>query len=55
MHAMREPAFDAINLSVPIEKLNSRVEQFTIAFDNSTDNLFLTMAWDDTKVIVPLK
>lgn len=55
MNAMREPAFDAINLSVPIEKLNSRVEQFTIAFDNSTDNLFLTMAWDDTKVIVPLK
>ena len=52
---LREPEFDVINLSVPVEKLNNRVEQFTISFDNSTDNLSLTMAWDDTKVSVPLK
>ena len=55
MKPMRETEFDVVNLSVPVEKLNHRVEQFTISFDNSTDNLSLTMAWDDTKVSVPLK
>lgn len=55
MEPMWDPNYDVINISVPIEKLKSAVEQFTIAFDNSTDNLFLTMAWDDVKVVVPLK
>ncbi|NNK81869.1 MAG: DUF2911 domain-containing protein, partial [Flavobacteriaceae bacterium] len=39
----------------PIIELQNPVEQFTIAFDNSTDNLSLTMAWDTTKIVVPLK
>lgn len=55
MNAMREPAFDVLDLTVPVEHLNNTVEQFTISFDNSTDNLALTMAWDDVKVAVPLK
>ena len=55
MQAMREPEFDVINIEIPIEEIPSTVEQFTIAFDNSTDNLSLTMAWDNTKIVVPLK
>lgn len=55
MKPMWDPNYDAINIEVPVQKLNNAVEQFTIAFDNSTDNLFLTMAWDDVKVAVPLK
>ena len=55
MKPMWDPNYDVINVEVPIEKLNNTVEQFTIAFDNSTDNLFLTMAWDYTKISVPLK
>jgi len=55
MKAMRNPNFDVIIYSAPVQKLNTTVEQFTIAFDNSTDNLSLTMAWDDTKIVVPLK
>ena len=55
MKPMWDPNYDALKIDVPVEKINSTVEQFTIAFDNSTDNLFLTMAWDDTKVSVPLK
>lgn len=55
MQAMREADFDIINVNVPVEKIPSTVEQFTIAFDNSTDNLSLTMAWDNTKIVVPLK
>jgi hypothetical protein len=55
MQAMRDANFDVINTRIPIEKLKSFVEQFTISFDNSTDNLSLTMAWDDVKIVVPLK
>ena len=55
MKPMRDPEYDIIIIEVPIQKLESPVEQFTIAFDNSTDNLSLTMAWDMTKISVPLK
>ncbi|GAA3589534.1 DUF2911 domain-containing protein [Flavivirga amylovorans] len=55
MKPMWDTNFDVLNIEVPVQKLPSPVEQFTIAFDNSTDNLFLTMAWDDVKVAVPLK
>ncbi len=55
MRPMWDPNYDVLNVDIPIEKLDHIVEQFTIAFDNSTDKLFLTMAWDDVKVSVPLK
>ncbi|MEJ6791908.1 MAG: DUF2911 domain-containing protein [Lacinutrix sp.] len=55
MQPMRIPEFDVISYTVPVQKLEKPVEQFTIAFDNSTDNLSLTMAWDVAKVVVPLK
>jgi hypothetical protein len=55
MKPMREPEFDVIDIEVPAEKLDTPVELFTIGFDNSTDNLSLTLAWDDTMVVVPLK
>lgn len=52
---LREAEFDALSVKVPVTHINNSVEQFTIAFDNSTDNLSLTMAWDTTKIVVPLK
>jgi hypothetical protein len=52
---MWDPNYDVVDIEVPVKKLNSPVEQFTIAFDNSTDSLALTMAWDDIKIAVPLK
>ena len=55
MEPMREPEFDVIDVEIPVITLEQPVEQFTIAFDNSTDNLSLTMAWDTTKIVVPLK
>lgn len=55
MNAMREPKFDVVNINVPVEEMTRTVEQFTIAFDNSTDNLSLTLAWDNIKIVVPLK
>ncbi|MCH4552936.1 MULTISPECIES: DUF2911 domain-containing protein [Aestuariibaculum] len=55
MKPMWDPNYDVVNIDVPVKNIDSVVEQFTIAFDNSTDNLFLTMAWDDVKIQVPLK
>ncbi|ULC58544.1 DUF2911 domain-containing protein [Flaviramulus sp. BrNp1-15] len=55
MKPMWDPNYDVVSIEVPVQELDKTVEQFTIAFDNSTDNLFLTMAWDDIKVAVPLK
>ncbi|SFZ94579.1 Protein of unknown function [Flaviramulus basaltis] len=55
MKPMWDPNYDVLNIEVPVHKLDSIVEQFTISFDNSTDNLSLTLAWDDVKVSVPLK
>lgn len=55
MKPMWDPNYDALSIEVPVRNLRKPVEQFTIAFDNSTDDLFLTMAWDVVKVSVPLK
>ena len=54
MRPMREPQFDIVIVQSPVEHLNKSVEQFTIAFDNTTDDLELTMVWDKTKIAVPL-
>jgi hypothetical protein len=51
---MWDPNYDAIELEVATQHLDSIVEKFTIAFDNTTGNLKLTMAWDNTKIEVPI-
>lgn len=55
MKPMWDPNYDVVDIEVPVIKLDTQIEQFTIAFDNSTDSLSLTMAWDDVKITVPLK
>ena len=55
MKPMRDPQFDIMQFEVPVKTLDDVVEQFTIAFDNTTDRLKLTMAWDLTKIEVPLE
>jgi hypothetical protein len=55
MEAMWDPNYDAIELKVPAQKLDETVEKFTIAFDNKTGNLKLTMAWDNIFIEVPIE
>ena len=55
MRPMREPQFDLMNITEPVQNLEKPVEQFTIAFDNITDELKLTLVWDKTKIEVPLE
>ena len=54
MEPMWDPNYDVVNLVVPTQKIDDIVEDFTIAFDNTTGNLKLTMAWDKTKIAVPI-
>jgi hypothetical protein len=55
MRPMREPQFDYLDIEEPVKELEKPVEQFTIAFDNTTDELKMTLVWDITKIEVPMK
>jgi hypothetical protein len=50
----READKDVLQVKVPVQALENRIEQFTISFEDSTD-LNLVFAWDKTKVAVPVK
>jgi hypothetical protein len=54
MEPMWDPNFDVIELEVPKQDIVETVEKFTIAFDNKTGNLKLTMAWDQTLIEIPV-
>jgi hypothetical protein len=54
MEPMWDPNLDALETEVPVKQLENSVEKFTIAFDNSTGNLKLTLAWDRTLVAIPI-
>jgi len=49
----RDPAEDALQVQVPVERLTVPQESFAIDFEDDTQ-LFLTLSWDDTKVKVPI-
>jgi len=54
--ASRDGTYDVLTTSVPVEKLGSTVEQFTIAIeaiDAQSGKMILT--WDKTRVVVPFK
>jgi hypothetical protein len=54
MEPMWDPNYDVIQIEVPVKEIDATVEKFTIAFDNTTGNLKLTMAWDNTLIEVPI-
>jgi len=51
--ATRVAEADVLQVEVPVIFTDVALEQFTIAFENS-NGLFLTLAWDTTKVQVPI-
>lgn len=53
--AYRDPKFDALVLERPVEKTNSNLEQFTIQFEKKGEFVNMVLAWDDTRVRVPIK
>ena len=52
--ASREPEYDALEVIVPVQHNPETVEQFTISFDDA-DALQMVLAWDQTRVAVPIK
>ena len=55
MQPMWDPNYDAIEMEILTQHINETVEKFTIAFDNKTGRLKLTMAWDQTLTEIPLE
>lgn len=49
--ANRDSDNDVANFKVPVQKLDSVVEQFTINFEYHVN---MTLAWDQTKVSIPI-
>lgn len=49
----RNEKFDVVSVEVPTEQLSNSAESFTISFEND-EQLFLTLAWDTTKVSIPI-
>ena len=53
--ASREPEMDALEIKVPIETQTPNLEQFTISMQKDSNTMNLFLAWDATKVVVPMK
>ncbi|MBC6998842.1 DUF2911 domain-containing protein [Cytophaga sp. FL35] len=49
----RKPEEDVIEITVPVERLEKTMENFTIDFEDNGE-LFMFMAWDNTKVKIPV-
>lgn len=49
----RKPESDIVNVTVPTSTLPEPLESFTIDFEGK-DPTFLTLAWDQTKVSIPI-
>ena len=51
----RLPEFDVLTIEVPVRKLKTPVEQFTVYFEEKQGLINLNLAWDQTLVRVPIK
>lgn len=53
--ASREPQYDALTVTVPIDKISRSIEKFTIELlDGETSPLELRIVWDRTLIVVPM-
>ncbi|MBX9734192.1 MAG: DUF2911 domain-containing protein [Chitinophagaceae bacterium] len=52
--ASREAEHDAIQVEVPVQTQAPGLEQFKIAFEKNDKSINLILAWDTTKVTVPM-
>src|SRR5688572_22400956 len=47
-------SLDVLNVQVPVEKQASVTEQFTITFDSDSTGIQMLLAWDNTRIRVPI-
>ena len=53
--AYRDAEFDSLVLEVPVQNMNEEMEQFSIYFERANDLVILNLAWDQTRVTLPLQ
>ena len=46
---------DVLKTKVPVEKLSTPVEQFTITLQKSADGIDVVFDWSDTRLVIPVK
>ena len=47
-------SLDVERITVPVQSMSAELEQFTITIDKNVSQFNLSMAWDKTKVTVPI-
>ncbi len=55
MKAYRDPEFDSLVLEVPVQETGEVIEQFSIFFERSNDLVIMNLAWDQTRISLPLQ
>lgn len=53
--AYREEEFDVLVVEVPTRNLQESLEQFSIYFEKANELVLFNLAWDKTKVTLPIK
>ena len=54
MKPMRDSEFDVLTVKIPVTEIDQVIEQFTIGFDNLRNPLEMYLAWDDTRINIPI-
>ena len=53
--ASREPQYDALTVTVPIDKISRSIERFTIELEEGkTSPLEMRLIWDHTLIVIPM-
>ena len=53
--ASRDPSFDYLNLQIPVAKIDTSIEQFTILFKEINGSIKLLLTWDKIEIIIPIR
>ena len=54
MKPMRDSEFDVLTVEIPVTEFDQVIEQFTIGFDNLRNPLEMYLAWDNTRINIPI-
>ncbi len=46
--------YDVLEVEVPVEIVSETIEQFTIAFDGDSKDIYMLIAWDNLQIQIPL-
>lgn len=50
-----DPALDILRTKVPVQKLSTPVELYTIALEEVTGGIQIVFTWSDTKFVIPVQ